>query len=243
MRILALILVLIVTPAQAERITVFAAASLKDALENAAREWEMRTDDEIVLSFAGSSLLARQIMQGAPAAIYISASVVWMDELEASGDVEPNSRRDLVRNRLVLLRHGRSGEPVELNRLPERLGKERLAMALVDAVPAGIYGQAALRSLGLWEAIGPRVAQADNVRAALALVARGETPFGIAYRTDAGAADDVSVAAVFPETSHPPIVYPAALVKGANAARPFLDWLSSPEGLAIFARYGFLAPR
>ncbi|SEB02659.1 molybdate transport system substrate-binding protein [Rubrimonas cliftonensis] len=237
-------LTLLSAPALAERVTVFAAASLADALAEIEAGFEVETGLEVAASLAGSSALARQIQQGAPADVFISASTAWMDALEKDGLIEPGSRFDLVGNAIVLITHGRGAAPLEIGPdtdLAGLLGDGRLAMALVDAVPAGIYGKAALESLGLWSAVEARVAQTDNVRAALALVAAGEAPYGVVYATDAAAEDAVSVVGAFPADSHPPIVYPAAAVAGrANpAATVFLAYLRGPEARAAFERQGF----
>ncbi len=223
---------------------VFAAASLQDALRSVAARWEAATGHRAVLVFAGSSALARQIAHGAPADVFIAANAAWMDELEAKGHLLPGSRTELLRNRLVLIGAGADRAPVTLTPdfdLPAHLDGGRLAMALVDAVPAGIYGKAALAELGLWSAAAPQVAQADNVRAALALVAAGEAPLGIVYATDARAEPKVSVLAMFPKDSHPAIVYPAAAVAGGDEALAtgFLTHLSSPEARAAFRAAGF----
>ena len=246
----ALLLCALVSPtrsARADDLLVFAAASLKTALEEIAALWTAKTGEEITLSFAGSSALARQIERGAPADAFISANRDWMDALEAAGWIAADTRIDLVGNRLVLIAHGSGAPPVALG--PETdlaglLGEGRLAMALVDAVPAGIYGRAALAALGLWEAAAPKVAQADNARAALALVATGAVPFGIVYATDAAAEDRVSVVATFPAATHPSIVYPAGAVAGGAVARAraFLAFLGGAEARSAFARHGFLPP-
>lgn len=228
--------------AQAQ-ITVFAAASTKTALDEAAAAYQSATARPVTISYAGSPALARQIQLGAPADVFLSANPGWMDVLQQEGLVEPASRLDLLANRLVLIAHGAGAEPLDLSAadLDELLGGGRLAMALVDAVPAGIYGKAALVALGHWPAVAPKVAQAANVRAALALVASGEAPMGVVYATDANADSRVSVIAVFPEESHPPIVYTAAAVAGGNTAeaKGFLDYLRSPAAREIFLRHGF----
>ncbi len=228
--------------APAAEITVFAAASLKTAMDRLAPAYEAETGDRVTAVLAGSSALARQIQRGAPADVFVSANVAWMDVLEEEGLIAAESRRALLGNRLVLVAPG-AAAPLDLGALPEALGEGRLAMALVEAVPAGIYGRAALVSLGLWEALAPRVAQADNVRAALALVATGAAPYGIVYATDAAAEPRVSVAATFPAASHPPIVYPAAVVAGGDpAAGAFLDWLAGGAAREVFAGLGFAPP-
>jgi len=233
--------------ARADSLTVFAAASLKNALDEIGETYERQTGTGIVMSFAGSSVLARQIRHGAPADIFISANPDWMDLLEQDGLIDADSRFDLTGNTLVMIASGAEAPAIDLTgdpALDALIGDDRLAMALVDAVPAGIYGKAALQSLGQWDAVSAKIAQTDNVRTALALVATGAAPLGIVYATDAGAEDGVSVVGAFPAGSHPPIVYPAAAVK--DAARPetarFLAFLREPASRAIFARHGFRDP-
>jgi molybdate transport system substrate-binding protein len=198
----------------------------------------------VTISYAGSNALAAQIIAGAPADIFISAAIPWMDEVEAAGLTRPGTRRDLLGNTLVLIAHGQDAAPLDLADLPARLGDGRLSMAMVDAVPAGQYGKAALTALGLWSALEPSVAQSENARTALAFVARGEAPFGIVYATDAAATDNVSIAATFPPGSHLPILYPAALLATATdpADRAFFDALSGDAARAIFAAAGFSLP-
>ena len=229
-------------PLAADEITVFAAASLKGALDKAAAGFEAATGNHATLAFAGSSALARQIEQGAPANIFISANPGWMDRLEEGGLIATGSRTDLLGNRLVLIAPQGEQTPVAES-IPAFLGQGdgRIAMALVDAVPAGIYGKAALESLGLWQSVSPRVVQADNVRAALALVALGEAPLGIVYATDAAAEPRVAALATFPEDSHPPIRYPAAAIAGREspAAAEFLTYLRSEAAGTIFIAAGF----
>jgi molybdate transport system substrate-binding protein len=231
-------------PAQAEHVTVFATASLTNAATALADAWSAQTGNRAAMSFAGSSALARQIQHGAPADIFISASTDWMDAVEASGDLRVGTRRDILGNRLVLIAHGTDMAPVTLDEtldLADLVGGARLAMALVDAVPAGVYGKAALTSLGLWDSIAPQVAQADNVRAALAFVTHNEAPFGIVFATDAAVADSVSVIGTFPEDSHPAITYPAAITAHSTSpvAPEFLEFLSSDTARAIWVSYGF----
>lgn len=229
---------------RAEEIVVFAAASLKNAFDEISQGYPAESGDTLVVSLAGSSALARQIQQGAPADVYISANVNWMDTLEKEGLIDPETRVDLLGNSLVMVAHGQGAAPVELNSaldLPALLGGGKLAMALVDSVPAGVYGKAALTSLGLWDATAPHVAQSDNVRAALALVATGEAPYGIVYATDAVAEDGVTVVGTFPADSHPPIIYPAARIAESDNPRAgaFLEWLRGPTARAAFERQGF----
>lgn len=231
-------------PAVADKVTVFAAASLKEALEDVAVGFEEQSNHSLTLSLAGSSVLSRQIAQGAPADIFISANPEWMDVLEAESLIAPETRRDLLGNSLVLVSAEANREAVSIS--PDTdvlslLGGGLLAMALVDAVPAGIYGKAALQKLGLWDDVKERVVQTDNVRAALALVALGEAALGVVYTTDALAAPDVRVIGTFPGDAHPPVVYPVAAVTGSSGEAPdqFLSYLRSAEARAAFERWGF----
>jgi len=239
----AIITVMSAVPARAERVTVFAAASLKNAMDEIANAFAEETDHTAVVSLAGSSALARQIQAGAPADVFISANTAWMDVLERDGLIRPQTRVDLLGNSLVLVAADPNAPPVAIAPgfdLAKTLGDGRLAMALVNAVPAGMYGKAALQSLGVWQGVAPKVAQAENVRAALALVAAGEAPYGIVYATDATAQDDVTVVGTFPSRSHPPIVYPAAEIAGGDpAATDLLKFLSGPSARAAFERQGF----
>ncbi|RDC72542.1 molybdate ABC transporter substrate-binding protein [Rhodovulum sp. 12E13] len=230
--------------AGADGITVFAAASVTTAMAEVEERFEAATGHDVIISLAGSSALARQIQQGAPADIFISANPGWMDTLEGDGLVEEGTRFDLLNNAIVLISSDSGAAPVEIG--PETdlaglLGDGRLAMARVDAVPAGIYGRAALESLGLWDGVAAQVAQARNVRAALAFVATGEAPFGIVYATDAAAEDRVTVVGTFPPDTHPPIVYPAAaLARSDNPLTPvFLEFLRGPQARAVFQDEGF----
>ena len=230
--------------AQAEDVLVFAAASLKTALDEVAADWRTETGKQVSISYAGSSSLARQIEQGAPADIFISASVDWMDYLQSAGLIRANTRTELLGNRLVLIAHGAGASGIDLEAgadLSALLGEDRLAMALVDSVPAGVYGKQALISLGQWDAVWSKVAQTDNVRAALALVSSGEAPLGIVYASDAVADGNVSVVAAFAEDSHAPIVYPAAITADSKSpdAEAFLDALSGSAAARIFKAQGF----
>ncbi|WP_163849280.1 molybdate ABC transporter substrate-binding protein [Pseudooceanicola aestuarii] len=241
---LALALALPLAAARAGGITVFAAASLKTALEDIATAFEAEGHGVVTLSFAGTSALARQIDAGAPAQVVISANPDWMDWLEDRGHLTPGTRRDLLGNALVLIAPGDAAEPLDLGAAPDlraRLDGGRLAMAFVDAVPAGIYGKAALTGLGLWESLSPHVAQFDNVRSALAAVALGEAPLGITYRTDAMAEPRVRIVATFPPDSHPPIIYPAATLGDDPdpQATAFLAFLFSAPARAILVAEGF----
>lgn len=234
-----------VTPAAAEEVVVFAAASLKTALDAVAADFEAETGHQVTISYAGSNALAKQIIAGAPADIFLSAAVNWMDAVEAEGLVVDGTRADLLGNSLVLIAHGRDAGPVAIGPdLVARLGDGKLSMAMVDAVPAGQYGKEALLSLGLWPSVEGSVAQSENVRAALALVSTGEAPLGIVYASDAVADDNVTVVATFPAESHSPITYPVALLSNAAdpADRAFLAALSGEGADAIFAAQGFRVP-
>ncbi len=236
---LALAAALLAGAAHAQATLVFAAASLKNALDEAAASYGKRT----VVSYGASSTLARQIENGAPADVFISADLEWMDYLEKKGLLAPGTRRDLLGNRLVLIAAATSPlrlEPAAGFPIGKALGSGRLAIADPQSVPAGKYAKAALQKLGVWNEVTGRLAPADNVRAALAFVARGEAPLGIVYATDAREEPRVVVAGVFPEGTHPPIVYPAAVLRGARpGARELLDFLASPPARAIFGKHGF----
>jgi molybdate transport system substrate-binding protein len=229
--------------AAAETVTVFAAASLKDALDENVKAYHAQSGDRVVVSYAASSALAKQIEAGAPADIFISADLDWMDYVERRHLVKAGTRRNLLRNRLVLIAPADSKASVDIGRgfpLAKLLGNGRLAMANPDTVPAGKYGKASLEALGVWKDVQAKVASAENVRAALVLVSRGEAPFGIVYRTDAAVDPKVRVVGLFPENTHPPIVYPMAMTAtGKAAATNFVSWLNRPEARAIFKKYGF----
>lgn len=227
----------------AGEITVLAASSLKTALDPVARAFEKDTGHKVTVGYGGTSALARQIEQGAPADVFLAANPGWMDALDKASRLAPGTRRDLLTNRLVLISHV-DGPAIPLGRdtdLAGLLGQGRLAVALVEAVPAGIYAKAALQSLDLWQQAEPQLAQAKNVRAALALVATGAAPFGITYATDARAEPRVHVRATFPADSHPPIIYPVAAIRGGDVttAQNFLDYLATPRAQAAFSDQGF----
>lgn len=228
---------------RAETITVFAAASLKDALDENVKAYRAASSDRIVVSYAASSALAKQIEAGAPADLFISADLQWMDYLAQKRLIKTSTRRNLLRNRLVLIAPADSKVSVNIAPgfpLARLLGNGRLAMANPDAVPAGIYGKAALEALGVWKDLQSKLAAAENVRAALVLVSRGEAPFGIVYRTDAAVDPKVRVVGLFPENTHPPIIYPVAETIAAKpATAAFEGWLNKPEAREIFKKYGF----
>jgi molybdate transport system substrate-binding protein len=230
--------------ARAETITVFAAASLKEALDAVAAAFEKKSADRIVISYAGSNMLARQIENGAPAALFISADTDWIDYVEKRRMTVPNSRRELLGNELVLI--APAGSRVTLGLVPgvalgTALQGKRLAIANPDAVPAGKYAKLSLQALGAWTEVEKQLAPVDNVRGALLLVARGEAPLGIVYRTDALAEPRVRIVDTFPPGTHPPIVYPMVRVKRGDSpvAAAFGEYLASPEAMGQFERYGF----
>ena len=225
-------------------LTVFAAASLKEALDEAAAAYRKQTGVPVRVSYAASSALARQIEQGAPADVFFSADLEWMDYLQKRNRLDVATRRSLLGNRLVLIAPRASKAQVDLKRpatLLAALGDGRLAVGQTRTVPAGKYAKASLESLSLWNGVRPRLAESESVRAALMLVARGETPLGIVYASDAKAEPGVRVVATFPEDSHPPIVYPVAALRGARAAQAarFVQWLASPAADALFTKCGF----
>jgi len=243
--VLVLALALAPTALRAAEVLVFAAASTKDAVEEIGRLFAAAGLGEVTPVFAASSTLAKQIENGAPADLYLSADVRWMDYLAERDLVAPGSRIDLLGNRLALVAPRNSDWTLDLAAgapLVERLGESRLAMGDPDHVPAGRYGKAALEALGFWSAVEPKLARASDVRAALALVERGEAAAGIVYTSDAAASKHVRVVDTFPASSHPAIVYPLARVAGHD--RPevlaFYDFLAGPEARAVFADHGFI---
>jgi molybdate transport system substrate-binding protein len=232
--------------ASAADVTVFAAASLKNALDPVAAAWSAETANEATISYGASSALAKQIDEGAPADVFVSADVPWMDYLAERDVVRKDTIVALLGNRLVLVAPAGSEATLDIAPgfdLASALGDGRLAMAQVDSVPAGKYGKEALTSLGVWDEVAARVAQAENVRAALALVATGEAPFGVVYATDAGAEAGVRVVGIFPEDTHAPIVYPAAVTAEATSAQAgaFLDFLRGVAATRMFEEHGFTA--
>jgi molybdate transport system substrate-binding protein len=227
--------------AQDRALVIFAAASLKNALDEIAAAW---TKAAPKISYAASSALAKQIEQGAPAALFISADTDWMDYVERKGLIKNDTRVNLLGNKIVLIAPKDSSVAVDIKPgfdLGKALGGGKLAMANVDAVPAGKYGKAALEKLGAWNGVKDKIAQAENVRAALLLVARGEAPFGIVYSTDAAAEPNVKIVGAFPADSYPPVIYPAAETKESKAAdaRLFLDYLKSSKARTAFEKQGF----
>lgn len=231
-------------PARAEPpVTVFAASSMTNAVDEVIRLYQQQYDETVRASYASSSALARQIASGAPADIYISANQRWMDYLEQQKITQPGSRRTLVQNSLVLITPAATPLSIgHLQQIPEQLGQNRLAIADPDHVPAGIYSKHALQELQLWPALKPQLARSHNVRAALLLVERGETPLGLVYRTDALISDKVKIISQLPATSHQAIEYPIAKIRTSKqnpAVSELYDFLLSPDAAVIFQRYGF----
>jgi molybdate transport system substrate-binding protein len=227
-----------------ENVTVFAAASLKNALDNVNAAWQAEAGKSATISYAASSALAKQIEEGAPADVFISADLDWMSYLSEKNLTKKDTETKLLGNRIVLIAPADSSAATEIAPnfdLTGLLGDGRLAMANVDSVPAGKYGKAALEKLGVWASVEDKVAQAENVRAALAFVSTGEAPLGIVYQTDAAAERKVKIVGTFPENSHPPIVYPVAETaeaKSADAAA-FLKYLQTAKAKELFEAQGF----
>ena len=231
-------------PAQGGDVVVFAAASLKNALDAVNAEWQKETGKKATVSYAASSALAKQIEQGAPAQIFISADLDWMDYVAKRNLIRPDTRSNLLGNRIVLVGPKDKAKAVDIKPgfdLAKILGDGRLAMANIDTVPAGKYGKAALEKLGTWASVSNKIAQAENIRAALLLVSRGEAPAGIVYQTDAAADPAVAIIGRFPENTHPPIIYPIALTADAKNpdAAAFLAYIRSAKAKPLFEKEGF----
>lgn len=231
--------------AQGKDVIILAAASLKNALDDASADWSKKTGKTTKISYAASSALAKQIEGGIPADIFISADVPWMDYVAERKLIKPASRSDYLGNQIVLI--GAKDSKIDLKidkgfNLKGALGNDgRLAMGSVDAVPAGKYGKAALEYLGVWPSVSDRVAQAENVRMALTLVSRGEAPLGIVYKTDAASDPAVRIVGAFPSDSHPAIIYPMALLSTSTNpdAQAFIDFLKTPAAKPYFEKQGF----
>jgi molybdate transport system substrate-binding protein len=244
--VLLTVLGLILTPAQASaaEIVVFAAASLKEALDEAVKLYDSRGGETAKISYAASSALAKQIENGAPADLFISADLDWMDYLQQGKLIQPATRKNLLRNRLVLAAPADAGLTLDIKPgfdLAGALKGGHLSMADPDSVPAGKYGKAALQYLGVWSSVEGAVVRAENVRAALLFVSRREAPLGIVYATDAAADPGVKVVGVFPADTHPPILYPLAITaESKNPSAPgLLEFLGSPVARPIFEKHGF----
>jgi molybdate transport system substrate-binding protein len=227
----------------AKTVLVFGAASLTDVLDELGHAFTERTQVQVKSSLAASSVLAKQIEAGAPADVFFSADLDWMDYLDQRKLLRPGSRHDVVLNRLVLIAPADSKIAVKIAPgfdLLRALGDGKLATGDPDSVPVGKYAEAALQKLGVWQQVSGRIVRAENVRSALAFVARGEAPLGIVYRTDALAEKRVRIVDVFPADSHPPIVYPIALTTRAGPeAQRFVDFVTSDAAKPIFRKFGF----
>jgi molybdate transport system substrate-binding protein len=233
------------TDAAAATVTVFAAASLKNSLDEIAALWKTKTGGEMKLSYAASMTLAKQIESGAPADMFFSADRDSMDYLAARELLAPKSRTDLLGNALVVVAPRDSAQKqlaLTKSALEQAIGAGRVAMGEPNSVPAGKYAKEAFTALGLWAVVEPHAAYAENVRGALMFVAREESPLGVVYATDAAAEPKVKIVATFPESSHPPIVYPLALTRAASGGTPvkLLEFLRSEEAARIFKKYGFV---
>ena len=243
--VVAILLLAFAQPASAqETVTIFAAASLKNALDDVDAAFTKETGIKTTASYEASSALAKQIEAGAPADVFISADLRWMDYASERRLIKPDTRFNLLGNKLVLIAPQESKlDHVDIGRgfdIAKLAGDGRIAVADVKAVPAGLYAKAALEKLGAWTAAEPKLAQAENVRATLAFVARGETPIGIVYETDAKIEPKVKIVGVFPDDSYPPVAYPvAATATAKDGAARFLNFLHTSTAKAIFERYGF----
>lgn len=242
---LACALLLSLTPVRAADLTVFAAASLSDVLQEIGKSYQAQTKQKVVFSFAASSALAKQIEASAGADMFISADTDWMNYLDTRARLLPGSRKNLLSNTLVLIAPADSGAPLlqvrDLFKLHDALHGGRLAMADPDSVPAGKYARSALAALGVWPSVKDRLANAENVRVALAYVARGEATLGIVYRSDALSEPKVKIIGTIPPNTHPPIIYPAALTRDSKPeAKAFLAYLSGTMARAAFKKAGFI---
>ena len=233
--------VLVAPLAHAADVTVFAAASMKNALDEIGAVYKVKTGSGIVANYAATGTLAKQIEAAAPADVFISADEAWMDYLAGKKLIKDATRQDIAGNTLVVVKAKDEAFDVKIDKLAETLGQDKLALADVKSVPAGKYAKAALEKLGEWTAIEPNVVMQDNVRAALSLVAKGEAKLGIVYGSDAKAEPKVAVAAIFAEDTHAPILYPAAVVaaSGNAEAENFVAFLRGPEAAAILLKDGF----
>ena len=225
-------------------VTVFAAASLKEAMDEVAKKFEASTGNKVIVSYGASNTLAKQIEADAPADMFISADLDWMDYVDQRKLILPNTRSNLLTNTLVLIAPAASNASLKIGPgfgLAAALGSSKLAMANPDSVPAGKYGKGALEKLGVWSSVENDVARAENVRAALTLVSRGEAAFGVVYRTDALADKGVKIVGAFPQDTHPPIVYPVALLTQSKSAgaKPFLEYIRSANAREVWEKYGF----
>ena len=239
------VLIVLLLPLSARAQTVFAAASLTDAMKDLSAKWAAAGHQPLSLSFGSSSTLARQIEQGAPANVFASADEKWMDYLADKKLIADGTRKDLLGNDLVLVVSADKPMHVTIDKSFDLMGllgaNGRLATGDPAHVPVGIYAEQALQALGMWDAVSPRLARTEDVRAALLLVERGEAPVGIVYATDAAVSKAVMIAGTFPAASHDPVSYPFAVVKSGDTpdARALLQFLSSPPARAVFTQRGF----
>jgi molybdate transport system substrate-binding protein len=234
--------------AQGRDLLVFAAASLKNALDDADAQYQREAGHKVVVSYGASSALAKEIEGGAPADIFISADLDWMDYAAEHKLIKPATRFNLLGNKLVLIATADAQVDLTIGpnfRLAQALGSDRLAMANPAAVPAGKYGKAALEALGVWSSVAGKIAPAQDVRATLLLVARGEAPLGIVYQTDAAADKGVKIVGAFPEQTHPPIIYPIAVTSASTNpdAAAYVGFLKSPAARPAFEKQGFVVLR
>jgi molybdate transport system substrate-binding protein len=240
----AALIVLAPLSASAAKITMFAAASLTDAMNDVGKAYKAKTGNDVAFSFAASSVLAKQIEASGGADLFMSADSDWMNYLDNKGLIQHGTRKDLLGNHLVLI--APAGQTVSITIAPHfdllgALNGGRLSVADPDSVPAGKYARTALTTLGVWNTVVNHLVNAENVRVALAYVSRGEAPLGIVYTTDALSDKGVKIVGTFPDNTHAPIVYPAGLTKDASPdAKAFLDFLSGPEARAIFEKDGFI---
>lgn len=231
--------------AQAEDVVVFAAASLTNALNDIAANFTAKTGNKIIPSYAASSALAKQVEQGAVAQVFASADLKWVDYLQDKKLINPDTRFHLLGNTLVMIAPSDSKldklDITPKTDIAKLAGNGKIATGNPDSVPVGLYFKQAMEKAGQWKDVEPKIARADSVRAALALVERGEVPFGIVYETDAAVSKKVKIVGSFPGTMHDPIIYPFALIAGQEkpAAKAFLEYLKSNEAKGVFARYGF----
>jgi molybdate transport system substrate-binding protein len=237
-----LLMMLVGTLKAEEKVTVYAAASLTNALSEISTQYQQHKPVHIVHSYAASSALAKQIENGAPADIFISANTQWVDYLQKKGLVDIDSRVDLLSNRLVLITPKGRTFPIRFDKgfALSQAFEGKLCTGDIEAVPAGVYARQALETLGWWETIKNRIVGTQDVRGALVFVERGECAAGIVYETDAIISGKVETTAIFPESTHKPILYPAALIKKANkGAEDYLEYLKGSEALSIFSKHGF----
>ncbi|WP_153448616.1 molybdate ABC transporter substrate-binding protein [Vibrio algicola] len=229
--------------AMAAEVNVYAASSMTDVMNELSQEFKQQTGDEVVSVFAGSSTLARQIEQGAPADVFISANPKWMDYLADKGMTTKDKVKNLVGNQLVLIGSGGENKTQidagTFKQLPTLLGSDRLAVGQTETVPAGMYAKESLTNMGLWSVLSSKTAPSNNVRLTLSLVERGEAPFGIVYKTDALMSKKVTIVQTFPDSTHSPIVYPMTVLNDKAQSQAFYKFLATETASKTFIKYGF----